>query len=278
MTRERMARIALCAYPADARAADGEEMLATVLDAGASSRRRFAREIVDLVRLGLRATAMQTASAGPRRLVADGLCLAGVWLMTVDLTIVLAWRYRGLEGPLVAWGPIALLAVALALALVGLDRLGGAAALLWTAMRLPDLMREHPGAAGLAVEALPVVCFAIMILAPRRRDRDLSRLAWLIVPAVLVVTFGPRGDERDPLLLAAVVLATASAIAFAVALLPTDPRMAIAGAVGLSQLAVGVVGLHHDVSLLAWASLAAAPVAVAVATARTHGLRRRAPI
>ena len=53
MSRARLARIALGAYPAPARASHGEEMLATLLDASAGSRRRFVREVADLVRLGL---------------------------------------------------------------------------------------------------------------------------------------------------------------------------------------------------------------------------------
>lgn len=89
MTRARTAAVALGAYPPAVRAAHGEQMLATLLDASEGSRRRFAREIVDLVRLGLRARATQTAGTGARRVIADRLCLAGVWFMTLDLSILL---------------------------------------------------------------------------------------------------------------------------------------------------------------------------------------------
>ena len=278
MTRERLAVIALQAYPAAGRAERGEEMLATLLDASAGSRRRFAREVIDLARLGLRARATQTATAGAGRLVADGVCLAGVWLMTVDVVTLVSWRYRGMHGPLLGWPSIALLAAALALALIGADRLAGAGALVWTALRLPELLPYHPGSAGVAVEVLPALCFAVMALAPRRRALDLSRLAWLLVPVALVAICGPSKDEQNPLLLATVALCAFLAMLFALAMLPTDPRMAIAGAVGLSDLAVAMVALNHDASLVAYLSLAAAPAALAIAVTRTRRLRRQRPI
>ena len=110
MSGERIAELALLAYPAAARTARGEEMLATLQDASAGSRRRFVAEIADLVRLGLRARGSQTASAGARRIVADGLCLAAVWLMTLDVSTLLSQRARGMHDPLLSAPSIALLA------------------------------------------------------------------------------------------------------------------------------------------------------------------------
>jgi hypothetical protein len=276
MSRERIAGLALLSYPAAARDARGEEMLATLHDVSAGSRRSFAREIGDLVRLGLRTRATATASAGARRLIADGLCLAAVWLMTLDASIVLVQRARGLHDPLLAAAPLALLATALVLALVGYDRAAGAAALIWTAVRLPSLWDDHPGLVNLAPEVLPIVCFCVMVLAPRRRSADLRRLGWLIVPATLVLTLAPPNGERSPLLLAYVALGAILVAAFAVAMLPTDPRLAIAGAVPLSTIGLSVVIHHHDASPPASLFLAAAPVAIAIAIARTRRLRRPA--
>lgn len=270
MSRERLARAALRAYPS---APHADEMLATLMDVSAGSRGRFVRELVDLVRLGLRARATRTASVGAGRLVADGVCLAGIWLMTVDLTTLLSWRYRGLHDPLLAWPSIVLLAAALAAALVGLDRLAGAGALVWTALRLPHLLDVHPGIAGLAAEVLPALCFAVMVIAPRRRGVDPRRLAWLAVPVALVIAVGPARDEQNPLLLATVALAAILGVAFALAMLPTDPRMAIAGAVGLSDLAVAVVGINQDTSVIAFLALAAAPTTVVLAVRRTRQLQ-----
>src|SRR3954447_2764767 len=128
MSRERIAGLALLSYPADAREARGEEMLATLHDVSAGSRRGFAREIADLVRLGLRMRATTTATVGARRLIADGLCLAAAWIMTLDLSTLVTQRARGMHDPLLAPAPLALLVTALALALIGRDRLAGGGA------------------------------------------------------------------------------------------------------------------------------------------------------
>jgi hypothetical protein len=253
-------------------------MLATLLDATAGSRRPFVREIFDLVRLGLRARATGTARAGAGRLVADGFCLAAIWVMTWDVSTLLSMKYRGLHDPLLAWPSIALLCGLLAIALIGLDRLAGGGALVWTALRLPDLMDQHPGIAGLIPEVLPAVCFAVMVLAPRRRAPDPRRLAWLVVPVVLVVLFGPRDNGENPILVAAVVLAVSLVVAFALSALPTDPRMAIAGALPVSNLAITLVSINHVTSVLAWLFVAAAPLVLVVAITRTRHLQRLTPI
>jgi hypothetical protein len=278
MSGERIAGVALLSYPAAARAARGEEMLATVLDASAGSRRRFVREIADLVRLGLRARGSQTASAGARRIVADGLCLAGVWFLTLDVSTLLSQKARGMHDPLLSSTSIALLAAILAIALVGYDRLAGAGALVWTALRIPALWDHHAGIVNLAPEVLPVACFAVMMLVPRRRTTDPRRVAWLLLPAILVATLGPPNDEQSPVLLACVAVAAIALVVAALAMLPTDPRVAIAGAVSLSNLGIAVVAINHDTSLVTRVFIAAAPVVLAIAITRTRRLRRHAPI
>jgi hypothetical protein len=95
---------------------------------------------------------------------------------------------------------------------------------------------------------------------------------------------GPAGGlvvdraERSPILLATAALAAIAAVVFALGMLPTDPRMGIAGALGLSNLAIFVIAINGETSLVAWVSLAAAPVALLIAVARTRQLLRTAPI
>jgi hypothetical protein len=117
-----------------------------------------------------------------------------------------------------------------------------------------------------------------MVLVPRRRTTDLRRLGWLIVPATLVLTLAPPNGEQSPLLLACVALGAILVTAFAVAMLPTDPRPAIAGAVSLSTLGVAVVIHHHDAAAPATLFLAAAPLVLATTVARTRRLRRATPL
>ena len=66
--------------------------------------------------------------------------------------------------------------------------------------------------------------------------------------------------------------------AFGLAMLPTDPRLAIAGAVSLSTVGLQVVAVNHDGSAPAWLIVAAAPLVLAAAATRTRRLRRPAPL
>jgi hypothetical protein len=236
----RAVRAALLAYPADVRERLGAEMTATLLDVSRGSRRRFGRELACLAGAGLRARAERTAGESGRRVLADGVCLGAAWLMTLDLSTLLAQRVRGLHDPLLAPASLVLLGVALALVLVGHDRLAGTAALLWTGARLPALLADVPGSAPavLAATLVPVACFATLVLAPRRRRPDPRRLAWLAVPAVLVATFGPPPWEQSPLLVGLVALAALLVVLCVLATLASDPRLAIAMALPLLTLGI----------------------------------------
>ena len=180
--RERVTRAALRAFPRAIRSARGNEMLGTLLDASATSRTRFAHEIADLVRSGLRARASRTTQAGAMRLAADGFCLAAVWLLTLFLAADVGNRIRGpLPGDpaaLVSSWSLALLGSALVLALIGSDRLAGVAALLFTASLFDDPARYNlTGAARLPL-LVPLICFGALLLAPRRRKpRPPARVA-----------------------------------------------------------------------------------------------------
>jgi hypothetical protein len=271
VNRERMTRAALLAHPLDVRDGVGGEMTATLLDVSAGSRTRFTRELAGLVRAGLRVRGQRKAANGARRTLADGLCLAGVWFMTLDLSTLLAQTVRGFHDPLLAPWSLVLLGVALALALVGHDRLAGVAALAWTATRFPLLMDHHPGmgAVVLAVTLPSVACFAALAVAPRRRAPDPRRLAWLVVPGTLVATFGPPPYDQSPLLLALVTIAVVLVVAYALMTLTTDPRVAIAGAIPLATVTAGSAALLTLIALLV--------LATAVVRSARLG-RRRAPI
>lgn len=198
--------------------------------------------------------------------------------MTLDVSTLLAQRARGMDDPLLSRPSIALLAAVLAIALIGHERLAGSGALVWTALRIPALWDHHAGMVNLAPEVLPVICFCVLVLIPRRRAPDPRRLAWLLVPATLVATAGPPPGEASPVLLAAVLFAALLVVVAAVALLPTDPRLAIAGAVSVSNLGIAVVVINHDSTLVPRLFVVAAPIVLALAITRTRRLRRHAPI
>lgn len=269
MSRGRTARAALLAYPPEVRERLGAEMTATLLDVSAGSRRRYARELSDLVRGGLQARGQRTAAEGAGRVLADGVCVAAVWLMVLDLATLLAQTVRGMHDPLLAPASLVLLAGALALALVGYDRAAGAAALVWTAARMPALLADFPGreVAAIAVTLAPAACFATLLSAPRRRAPDPRRLAWFAIPLALVAAFGPPPYDQSPLLVALVAGAALLVALTALATLASDPRLAIAGAIPLSTL-----GIRPDRVGIVLA--AAAPLVLLVAAARL----RRAPV
>jgi hypothetical protein len=118
---------------------------------------------------------------------------------------------------------------------------------------------------------LPVVCFPTLVLLPRRRRRDFRRLVWLVVPVMLVAALGPPHGEQSPVLLAAVGLGALLVAVTTVALAPVDPRPAIAGAITLSTLGLGVA--DHEPFLFVALLISAAPLAVSLAIARSVRLR-----
>ena len=178
MKREHIARVALHAFPITVRSAHGEEMLGTLLDVSATSRTRFVRELIGFVRSGTQARATQTAQSGARRVVADGVCLSGVWLLTLFLSSELGNRIRGFD-PLGPWHPLSpwslgLLGAALALTLIGYDRLAGVTALLFVATLVADPAWRDQTISRRELMVVPVICFITLAVAPRRRKPTIA--------------------------------------------------------------------------------------------------------
>jgi hypothetical protein len=268
MNRERIGAAVLRAYPAETRAARGAEMLGTLLDSSADSNVAFAREAVDLVRLGLRARATQLAAAGARRLVADGACIAGAFFLAQDLATAL--HSRGVPDAVYSPAAMAVVAVVLVPAMLGHDRIAGLGALVWTALRFSGVM-AGTDVAGDPGAVLPVICFTVMMVSPRRRSsRALLSNAygswWLVVLVVLAGAFGGLFA----------ILALAGATTFGViaaALLTTDPRPAIAVTLVAANVGIGKIGSDRP-ALMTLTLLAAAPVVVALTVGRTRHLLR----
>jgi len=117
MTRERVARVALRAYPEGVRRAHGPEMLATLLDTSDGSTRAFVRELWDLLRSGLRSRSRATAEQGLKRLIADGFCVAAMLAIAARISTPVGFQPERWQ---FCW-----LGAVLALALVGYDRVAG---------------------------------------------------------------------------------------------------------------------------------------------------------
>jgi hypothetical protein len=255
-------------------------MLGTLLDSSGQSNVVFARELVDLVRRGLATRATSTAEVGARRLIADGLCYGGTAIIA-ELLCVRIGNYVAEPHAIAASGEpweIALLALALVLALVGYDRIAAVCGFAFFAVVIGLSWRSFDANGLLLPDLLIlVVCFAPMLIAPRQRKRDIRRLAWLVVVAALgAIFYTPRSGVG-----ALYLLPVAVALPFALALLPTDPRFAIAcsfvGAfVGLVSLAQSLHQGRPDIGLpLIILGLIATPLILAITATRTRAVRRR---
>ena len=278
MSGERIAELALLAYPAARRAARGEEMLATLLDASAGSRRRFAREIADLVRLGLRARGSQTASAGARRIVADGLCLAAVWLMTLDVSTLLSQRARGMRDPLLSSPSIALLAAVLAWRWSAMT--GSPAPARWCGRRCafrrcgtttPGSSTSRPRSSPSSASACWCSLPADGLPTPGVWRGCWCRPPWSRRP-------GRRRGEASPLLLAGVLLAALLVVVGGRRAAPDGSAPGHRGRGLTEQPRDRRRGINHDSALVPWLFVAAAPLVLAAAITRTRRLLGHAPI
>ena len=275
MKRERVARVALRAFPASVRAAHGEEMLGTLLDASATSRARFLLELGGLARSGLQARAARTAQTGALRVVADGVCLSGVWLLTLFLASELGNRLREFD-PRGPWHPLspwslALLAGALVLALIGYDRLAGITALIFVASLVADPAWHDQTFSRRELMVVPVICFITLSLAPRRRSPDPRRLAWLALTAGLAVVSSKTDDPTAAILILGVLFLAPLGLAT----LPTNPRLAIAYALPLTSFGIHMAQDPGGPGVLGVLFLAATPLVLAIVIARTRHLQQQ---
>jgi hypothetical protein len=273
MKRERIARVALRAFPATARSAHGEEMLGTLLDVSGASRARFARELIDFVRSGMRARATQTAQAGAQRIVADGVRLSCVWLLTLFASSELANRIRGFD-PLGPWHPLApwslaLLVAALALTLIGYDRLAGVTALLCVATLVADPVWRDQTFSRRELMVVPVICFITLALTPRRREPDHRRLAWLTLAAALALASSASDDPTAALVIFGLLVLVPPALG----MLPTDPRLAIACALPVTSFGIHMAQDRGGPGVLGVVFLCAAPLILTLSVTRTRRLQ-----
>jgi hypothetical protein len=189
----------------------------------------------------------------------------------LDLSTLLGQKLgRGYEDSLLSWTSIGAI---LATALVGAERLAGVAALAWTAIRMPDLMAHNPTFNAIAPTLVPVLCYTVLILAPRRRAFRLRRLAWLGATGWLVAAYGPH-DGSAPI----TVFVSAAAILLMLAdtaTLPIDPRLAIACALPACYVGLMVAGKPV---LPAWLLLIVPVLVITAAVIRLQRLQQHAPL
>jgi hypothetical protein len=240
-------------------------MLSTLLDSSGDSNAQLLREAVDLIRLGLRARATLIAASGAGRLLADGACTAGAFFLAQDLATGL--RSRGVPDAVYSPASMMLLGVLVAIAMLRRDRIAGAGALLWLALRLLGVI----GAINLTIASatlLPAICFTVMLVRPRQRSSvPISGLYGCGGLVGLVLLAGAFGG-----LFTILALVAASAFCLlALALVMIDPRPAIAVAFLAANVAAAKAGSGQP-ALITLAFGTTVPVIIALTIARTHQL------
>lgn len=270
MTREQIAALALRAYPERVRATRGPEMLATLLDTSEGSMLALTREIADLLRSGLRLRSRATAAHGLARLVADGFCLGAMLAIAARISTSVGFQ----PGRWQFW----LIAAALALALVGYDRIAGLVGLGWILLTNPvDPFGGHVVTVYrtavplvLALDLGLAVPLLVMVLAPRRRPREYRRLLWL-APVGAVGWAWSLGTGAYVVAIFGVSLA-------GLASLPANPRLAIAVSLWWTSIAVELALLANGALSPLWIGLALpTPIVLALTVARVRHLQRHTP-
>jgi hypothetical protein len=228
--RRRYQRL-LFTYPTDYRAAHGEEILSTLLEAARPTQRWPSwRESTSLLLGGLRLRARQAAKESPTRLWTDGLHLGVLLVVLVNLCHALQMQFPlwialvavGALAVLRGWGRTALAATAIAALAVArplLPHIG-----------LPWWLPGYGDWSAVGRYVWPAVVLAVLAWPGVGRLRPRSWW-WLLLPAAqaaLPLTEGPwslvKAGAEMGLLLAVLVVAVGA----------LDPRPAIAAAVYLA--------------------------------------------
>jgi hypothetical protein len=227
--RRRYQRL-LFAYPTDYRAAHGEEILGTLLEAARPTQRWPSwRESTSLLLGGLRLRAREAAKESPTRLWTDGLHLGVLLVVLVNLGHALQMQFPlwialvavGALAVLRGWGRPALAATAIAALAVARPLL--------PQVGLPWWLPGYGDWSAVGRYVWPAVVLAVLAWPGVGRLRPRSWW-WLLLPAAqaaLPLTAGPwslvKAGAEMGLLLAVLVVAVGA----------LDPRPAIAAAVYL---------------------------------------------
>jgi hypothetical protein len=267
--RRRYQRL-LFTYPTDYRAAHGDEILSTLLEAARPTQRFPSwRESTSLLLGGLRLRARQAAKESPTRLWTDGLHLGVLLVVLVNLGHALQMQFPlwialvavGALAVLRGWGRTALAATAIAALAVArplLPQIG-----------LPWWLPGYGDWSAVGRYLWPAVVLAVLVWPGVARLRPRSWW-WLLLPAaqaVLPLTEQPwslvKAGAEVGLLLAVLVVAVGA----------LDPRPAIAAAVylvpGLLYAAESIAeGAPSTLALGYWMVLAVLSATLAAAAWR----------
>lgn len=228
--RRRYQRL-LLTYPLAYRAAHGDEIISTLLEAaGPTQRFPSWREAVSLLLGGLRTRAREAAKESSERVWSDGLRLGVLLIVLVNLGSALR-SWSPLWIALIALGALAVLRAWTLPALIATAVAALAAARpLLPAVSLPWWLPGYGDWSAVARYALPVA--VLVVLARRAAGRPRARSWWwLLLPAVQAVL--PRAQTAWSLVEACLLVFLVLAV-LVLTRAALDPRPAIAAAVYLA--------------------------------------------
>jgi hypothetical protein len=269
MTRAWLGRTAARTYPPEIRAAHGEELIGTLLDAGEHSVALFGRELASLVAGGLAARSRKALSQPLRQISRDLVRWACIVIVARELAGNLAsLRWGGTFGGSLStvWllyaGPALILTVFTA----GRDRTTGIIGLIW----LYTSIRSHPQppiSIWIEFWVPPLAAFMLMAIRPRRKA-GCERALWLIPAIVWAIFQYTELGQQSGIGYLTPVLAT-------LIFVPIAPAFALATAVAWSLMAAWYLPIGvADTTRLAVELLSCTPLALIVVVLSGRALRR----
>lgn len=269
MSRHWIGRIAVRAYPAEARAVRGEELVGTLLDAGDHSLAAFGRQVVSLIVGGLAARSREAFRQPLWQLALDVVRWATIMIVARRLIGEFAWlRWESFQ-----WGSFTTVflyyagpALILTAFTAGRDRAAGVIGLVWITR---DIVRAGEPGASVWIELwlLPIVGFALMTIAPQRKPGP-ARALW-IIPGTIWAIFGytELGQQSG---IGYITPALASLV-----LVPIQPALVVGTAVAWSLMAAWYLAIPAaETTRLGIELLSCTPLALILATLSARIVRR----
>lgn len=270
MTKRLLGRVAVRLYPTEIRDSRGEEILGTLLDAGAASAAAFVRQLASLVAGGLVARSRRALAQPPAKIAVSAVCWTAIVVVT---QFPFRQGMRVLDGvipsvPLVTVRDTYVLPlVILASFTLGGRRLAGLLGLAWVAVyaresELPELAASQL----IGMVVLPAAGFGLLTLRPQAVPRAWeARILWLVPAlALALVNLVPLWFSNPLLWFSEQSVVILIPVVAALVLLPVAPAFAIGTALAWSArwgLAFG------DQSIWTIALLACTPVTLALVAA-----------
>ncbi len=271
MTRKWIAQTAVRIYPAEIRAAKGDELVGTLLDAGDASLAAFLAELVSLIIAALVARSRDALSQPFGQIVSDTVRWGAVITVASSMAAVVVdyvhWGGGIGWATVTSWQQCLAPTLILAMFIVGQDRAAGVTGLTWC-LDLVIRQPQFPLSAWISWMVLPILGFGLMTVRPRRQSDPARGL--LLIPILAWACF--RWTELGAHSGAGYLVPVLAAAIF----LPTKPSLTLGTALAWSLLAASYITIPYThFMVLSIAMISCTPIAVALAVLTRRALTKR---